>query len=222
MRYRILVVLGLLAGLVSGCAQKGGATASAHHDPSSFESVKEPPINANTHFAAGQLAESHENYAVAIAQYKDALAEQPSLDIAMFRLGYVYAETKQYPQAIETWKRYVKATNGSAAAYSNLAFCEELAGNPGAAETDYQKGITVDPKNQACRVNYGLMLARHNRMNEAMIQLQSVLSPAEVHYNLAGVYATQGRKALAKAEYQKAFELDPNLLDAKTRLAQLN
>ncbi len=222
MRYRILVVLGLLATLATGCAQKSGAAASAHQDPSSFESVKEPPINANTHFAAGQLAESHENYAVAIAQYKDALAEQPSLNIAMFRLGYVYAETKQYPQAIETWKRYVKATNGSAAAYSNLAFCEELAGNPGAAEADYQKGITVDPKNQACRVNYGLMLARHNRMNEAMIQLQSVLSPAEVHYNLAGVYATQGRKALAKAEYQKAFELDPNLLDAKTRLAQLN
>jgi len=222
MRYRILVVLGLVAGLASGCANKNGAAASAHQDPSSFESVKEPPINANTHFAAGQLAESHENYAVAIAQYKDALAEQPSLDIAMFRLGYVYAETKQYPQAIETWKRYVKATNGSAAAYSNLAFCEELAGNPGAAEADYQKGITVDPKYQACRVNYGLMLARHNRMNEAVIQLQSVLSPAEVHYNLAGVYATQGRKALAKAEYQKAFELDPNLLDAKTRLAQLN
>lgn len=222
MRYRILVVLGLVAGLVSGCAQKGGAAATAHQDPSSFESVKEPPINANTHFAAGQLAESHQNYAVAIAQYKDALAEQPSLNIAMFRLGYVYAETKQYPQAIETWKRYVKATNGSAAAYSNLAFCEELAGNPGAAETDYQKGITIDPKNQACRVNYGLMLARHNRMNEAIIQLQSVLTPAEVHYNLAGVYSTQGRKNLAKAEYQKAVDLDPNLLDAKTRLAQLN
>lgn len=221
MRYRIFVVLGMLATLATGCA-KNGAAASAHQDSSSFESVKEPPINANTHFAAGQLAESHQDYAVAIAQYKDALAEQPSLNLALFRLGYVYAETKQYPQAIETWKRYVKATNGSAAAYSNLAFCEELAGNPGAAEADYQKGITVDPKNQACRVNYGLMLARHNRMNEAIIQLQSVLSPAEVHYNLAGVYATQGRKALAKAEYQKASELDPNLLDAKTRLAQLN
>lgn len=221
MTYRILLVLGMLAGLASGCA-KSGAGASAHQDPSSFEAVKEPPINANTHFAAGQLAESHQDYSVAIAQYKEALAQEPTLNIAMFRLGYVYAETKQYPQAIETWKRYVKATNGSAAAYSNLAFCEELAGNPGAAEADYQKGITVDPKNQACRVNYGLMLARHNRMNEAVIQLQSVLSAAEVHYNLAGVYATQGRKAMAKAEYQKAFDLDPNLLDAKTRLAQLN
>jgi len=222
MRYRILVVLGLLAGFVSGCAQKGGAAASAHQDPSSFDSVKEPPINANTHFAAGQLAESHQNYAVAIAQYKEALAEQPGLSLAMFRLGYVYAETRQYPLAIDTWKKYVKATNGSAAAYSNLAFCEELSGNPAAAEVDYQKGIAADSRNQACRVNYGLMLARHNRMNEAVIQLQAVLTPAEVHYNLAGVYASMGRKSLAKAEYQKAFELDPTLSDAKTRLAQLN
>lgn len=222
MRYRNLVVLGLLASLVSGCASKNGAAVAAHQDPSSFEAVKEPPINANTHFAAGQLAESHQNYAAAIAQYKEALSQEPTLTLAMFRLGYVYAQTKQYPQAIETWKRYVKATSGSAAAYSNLAFCEELAGNPGAAEADYQKGISIDPKNQACRVNYGLMLARHNRMNESMIQLQSVLSPAEVHYNLAGVYSMQGRKNLAKAEYQKAVDLDPNLLDAKMRLAQLN
>ena len=39
--------------------------------------------------------------------------------------------------------RYVKATGGSATGYSNLAFCEELAGRPEAAEGDYQRGLVT-------------------------------------------------------------------------------
>jgi tetratricopeptide (TPR) repeat protein len=51
--------------------------------------------------------------------------------------------------------------------------------------------------------------------------LQAVLTPAEVHYNLASVLEHQNRKEAAKAEYRKAIELDPNLVDAQTRLSAL-
>ena len=65
------------------------------------------------------------------------------------------------------------------------------------------------------------MLARRGRINEATLQFQAVLSPAQVHYNLGSVYELQGRKQQAKAEYRKAAELDPNLSDARTKLATL-
>ena len=66
------------------------------------------------------------------------------------------------------------------------------------------------------------MLARQGRSGEALRQLQTVLPPAKAHYDLASVYEIQGRKPEARAEYQKAVELDPQLDDAKARLAALN
>jgi tetratricopeptide (TPR) repeat protein len=220
MIYRTILAASIMAAALVGCAKDGGA--NARRNPADLEAAKEPPMNANTHFAAGQLAESRGELSSAIYQYKLALRQNPDHSEALFHLGSVYAATKQFGPAIETWKRYLKATGESASAYSDLAFCEELAGNPKAAEADYLRGIRKDPNNESCHVNYGLMLTRHARMNEAVLQLQAVLSPAEVHYDLAGVYEFQGRRELARSEYQRAVDLDPNFSDARSKLARLN
>ena len=219
MKFKLLFTPLLLAICLVGCAKNGQ---QARNDPSQFEKAKEPPINANTHFAAGQLAEDRGQYAKAEYQYKKAIQQDNKNEGALFRLGCLLASQKRYPEAMTIWQRYVNVTQGSADAYSNLAYCEELSGNPTAAESDYRRGITKDPKNEACRVNYGLMLARHGRINEGILQLQAVLSPAEVHYNLASVYELANRKEQARQEYQQALELDPNMIEAKAKLAQLN
>ena len=206
------------AALLAGCASHDPRPPAGHGE---FASAREPQINANTHFAAGQLDETQRHFAEAIEQYKQALALNGRHLSAMYRLGVVYAEVEQYPQALEIWKRYVTATNGSVEAYSNLGFCQELAGNPAAAEAAYQSGIARDPRSEPCRINYGLMLARHNHPSEALRQLQMVLSPAKAHYDLASVYQQQGRKLEARAEYQKALALDPQLKDARSKLASI-
>lgn len=210
-----------LLALAVGCAHRNGpgSAASAHAD--SFGTIKDPPISANTHFAAGQLAESEGRIPQAIEQYKQALALNPRQADAMFRLGVAYAQVRDFPSAIGTWNRYIELTGGSATGFSNLGFCQELAGNPSAAEAAYQKGIAHDQKNEPCHVNYGLMLARNGRPVEGLHQLQIVLPPAEAHYDLAGVYEMQGRKQEARAEYKKAIDLDPQFQDAKQKLAAL-
>ena len=130
---------------------------SANH--SKFETSEDPPFNADTRFAAGQLAESQNNPTAAVDQYREALRLNPNHQPSMYRLAIIHTQAKQYSQAIEMWKQYVRATNGSATAYSNLAFCYELAQEPNEAEQAYKKGISHDPRDQPCRVNYGLMLA---------------------------------------------------------------
>ncbi len=188
---------------------------------SQFDSAQDPPLNADTRYAAGQLAESQNNPQLAIKQYAECVKENPNHTLALYRMGVCYSELKQWPQAIETWNNYIKVTKGAAVGYSNLGFCYELAGQRDDAENAYKKGIQKDPYNQACRVNYGLMLARSGKISEAMNQLQVVLSPAEVRYNLGSVYEQLGRKEQAKAEYKKALELDPNLVDAQTKLTAM-
>ena len=205
---------------IRGVSPDEAAQLSSNRAPA--DAVKDTPFTADTRFAAGRLAEAEGNPAAAIEQYQEALKLVPDHQPSLFRLGVLHAQLKQYPEAVEACTKYVKATNESAPAYSNLGFCEELAGHPREAETAYQKGIVRDPKNLACRVNYGLMLARHGRVNEAARQWQAVLTPAEVHYNLGSVYEMQGRKEQAKLEYNKALELDPKFADARTRVAGLD
>lgn len=183
---------------------------------------EDPPIQAQTHFAAGQLAESQGDFPTAILQYRKALALDPQLGAAMYRLGVVYSQMRAYPDAIKSWQSYVEMTQGSAIAYSNLGFCYEISGDPANAENAYQKGIAKDPKNEACRVNYGLMLARSGKIDDAKAQLGAVLTEAKVHYNLGSVFEQQGRKEFARQEYIIAIEKDPNLIDARSRLATLD
>jgi len=196
-----------------------GEAASLNSEHSRFESSEDPAFTAQTHYAAGQLAESQGNARAAIEQYRAGLKVEPGHRASLYRLGVVYAQVRAYPEAIATWEEYVKRTGGDATAYANMGFCHELAGQSDVAEAAYQKGIAKDGKNNASRVNYGLMLARAGRGNEALIQLQAVLTAAQAHYNLGSVYEQMGKKAEAKAEYRKALELDPGLGEAKTRLA---
>jgi Flp pilus assembly protein TadD len=215
----------MLAALAAGCGsnpKQPATNTSASSQSSPFDQSKSPPIRAQTHFAAGQLAESQGDLTTAIDQYQRALSLDPKHADAMFRLGCVLTTTHDFPKAIDTWNRYVTLTQGSATAYNNLAFCQELAGDPIAAESAYRKGIARDPANEPCHVDYGLMLARHGRPNEALLQLQAVLPPGKAHYDLAAVYEQSGQKKKAKAEYAKALELDPNLDDAKAKLAALD
>ncbi|HEX8521732.1 MAG TPA: tetratricopeptide repeat protein [Tepidisphaeraceae bacterium] len=227
-----VVVTALLAG---GCANKNKQKQSGagffrpskdqadelNSEHSKFEKSEDPPIAAHTYFAAGQLSEAQDEPTKAIQQYKLALKQDPNHLQSMYQLGTLYTQLRMYGEAIATWQQYVKATNGSAVAYGNLGFALELARKPREAEEAFKKGIARDGSEQLCRVNYGLMLTRQDRVDEAIQQLGAVLKPAEVHYNLGSVYEQQGKKELAKSEYEKALLMDVNLHDASKRLKGL-
>jgi Tfp pilus assembly protein PilF len=223
---KILVLMVVATLLVGGCRRKndpsrGNGGLSQREGDEKFETAQDPPIKAETHFAAGQLAESQDQLPRAVEQYKAALKVDPQHQAAMYKLGEVYTQLKMYPEAIEAWRSYIKATKGAAAGYSNLALTYEFARKLKEAEEAHRNAIEKDPADQRCRVNYGLMLARQGRIAEATRQFSAVLKPAEVHYNLGSVFQQQGKKEQARAEYQKALLLDAGLHDAKARLAEL-
>jgi Tfp pilus assembly protein PilF len=214
----------VLAVAAVGCSQNKPTVSTATPPPNrqDFDKIKDPTIQPDTHFAAGQLAVARGQYDVAEKQFKACLKQNPNHLGAMYGMACLHTKTKDYAAAMGDWQKYVAATGGSAMAYNDLAYCEELAGKPEIAEQDYRKGVAKDPKCESCRVNYGMMLARQDRISEATVQLQAVLTAAEVHCNLAAVYENAGRKEQARSEYEKAVQLDPQMSDAKSRLANLN
>jgi tetratricopeptide (TPR) repeat protein len=224
-----LLLVVALAALLDGCSKPSGAVSGVNADKAlamnqernAFETSEDPPIAAETYFAAGQLAEANNDLPAAVWQYGQAVRLDPKHHRALFRQAACLSQMKKFPEAVACWRKYIEATDHDPRGYSNLGFCYELAGRIDDAEAAYRDGIERDPKSVPCRTNYGLMLARLGRTAEATLQLQAVLTPAEVHYDLASVLEHQGRKEAAKAEYRKALDLDPDLDEAQTRLSAL-
>ena len=231
------VALGLLCLVSWGCSNSSstspqspmqsrytrGQNNTTNSDAKSvFDTGDEPAVTAQTHFAAGQLSETQGNLKNAVDQYQQALKLDPNHLGSLYRLGVIYAEVKDFPSSIAIWQRYITATNNAPYAYGNLGYCYELAGMPKEAVATYQKGIALDYKNGPCRANYGLMLARQNKIQEAVRIWTPALTDAQIHYNLASIYQTNGRKAEAKAEYERALACDPTLEDARSKIAQLD
>jgi tetratricopeptide (TPR) repeat protein len=220
-RIAALLLTGLLAG---GCTTTTTSKSTGQPRSTSADPFDGPtkPLTANTHFAAGQVAESQNDLPRAIDQYQQAIKLDKNFTKAWFQLGMIYTNLKQYDNAVVAWTGYTTATNGSAAGYSDLGYCLDLAGRTADAEAAYRQGIAADGKYEPCRVNYGLMLARLGRPDDATRQLTAVLTEAEAHYDLASVYEAQGKKQEAKSEYRQALQCDPKFTDAKDRLAILN
>jgi len=111
----------------TGCGDKGGVRGVSpeqarqlNGERSPFETSEDPPINAQTYFAAGVVAESHNDFAGAARQYKEVLAklaaDAPERRVALYRLGVCQSHLKSYPEALATWKQYVEVTGGEAGA----------------------------------------------------------------------------------------------------------
>jgi len=197
-----------------------GSTADSNGN-SIDKSAPEPALNVDTRFAAGRLAETQGKLAAAAAQYQEALRLKADHVPSLYRLGIVYTKSRQFDKATDIWRKYVKVTGDSASGYSNLGFCYEMAGDVANAEQAYKDGIQRDPSSLPCRTNYGLMLARHDRVAEAEVQLAAVLKPDEVRYNLASVYEQKGEMKQAREELKKAIEINPKNQDAQMRLANM-
>jgi tetratricopeptide (TPR) repeat protein len=212
----------LIMAAVAGC-KSGGNDDVGTGVP--LDAKVEPAVvvnpGASAHVAAAELALSQNNIAEAITQYNAALAKDPDNQKALYNLGTLYVYQRQFDQAISAWDRYVRVTANNATAWSNLGRAHELAGHWKEAEINYLRAIERDPQNKTARVNYGILLAKRDRVDEATKQLSAVLVPAEVHYNLGSVYELKKNYVKAKESFEKALSFDPELTVARQRLEQL-
>ena len=212
----------LLGGLLLiGCKQDRAPSKYAAGPKSAFDTPGDPPLTAKTRVAAGMLAESEGDFNRAAGQYHEALKLEPTNHDALYHLAEMLTKQKQFFDAIPTWQQYLQATHNSPEAYCDLAICYVLAGQLDKSEATFHTGIAANPNDTTCRTQYCLMLARQNRFNDAAARPTPLLKPAEISYRFGFICQTQGKLDQAKAYYIKAIQQDPNMAQAKARLASL-
>jgi tetratricopeptide (TPR) repeat protein len=204
---KFLIAFALSLGIV-GCA--------SNSEP------KEAKLDSQTYYAAGQLAEAQHNYPHAINEYRLAIAAQGPHSSSIYRLGIIYTQLKDYPHAIDAWKQYVAATYGAALAYGDLAYAYQLAGRYADARQAYEAALKKEPANPTCRFNYGRLLAQQGDIPAAETQMRDILPDAQMHYAIGLICQDQKNYPQARSEFTQAIFLNPQLLDAKARLIELD
>lgn len=140
--------------------------------------VQANPKEPNVHFGLGYLLWAQKLYPDAIAQFNAELANDPNHKQSMLYLGDTYIQTNQLDLARPLLERVLK----------------------------------LDRTVPLAHLDLGILASEQNRNEEALRELSAAekLMPdnVNVHWRLARLYRTMGRKDEAKAEFDKANSLN--------------
>lgn len=137
------------------------------------------PKEAEPHLSIGQILERGNNFAEAGSEYKQALALDPRSSDALVGLANIYMRGHRFPEAEE-----------------------------------YLRKLVMDEPNSAeVHIQLGRVLAAEEKTDAAVTELQSGLKLApldeEAEREVAGLYTTAGKYALAEAAYRKLIAAHP-------------
>jgi tetratricopeptide (TPR) repeat protein len=149
------------------------------------------------HVAAGMIAEREKDRAAAERAYAAAVAAAPDSALGYASLGDLYRRAGQHDQAFETFARMQRAL-------------------PNAAAPLYFLGRTSAVSGQ--RLEEG---AAALRRYIAAPRLDTDPPLASAHFRLGTILERQGRRELARREYEATLRLDPQQKEARDGLARV-
>lgn len=166
------------------------------------------PDSAEMHQILAQTAESQDDFAAAIAQYRRALEISPRLAGLHFELGQVIlASSKDEPARREAEKEFRLALADDPADANSHYLLGEIAwlrSKPEVALEEYQEAVRLQPGFVDARIALGRALTTLGRAQEAIQEEAEAvrLDPQNeaAHYRLAQTYRKLGRAEEAEHE----------------------
>ena len=186
------------------------------------------PDSGDAHFHLGLLYARKGQPAdeeAAVAEFRDALRLDNTLDVARIALGRVLISLQKYSDAVPVLLGYAHNQPKDAQGFYALGMAYQGLRQPGAAIDAFQRAVALDPKDVAIRFNLGTMLASTGRTDAAIRQLQAAeriqSSDPVIHRELASLLDKAGNKERARAERTKLAALK-STDDRENAISRLN
>jgi tetratricopeptide (TPR) repeat protein len=150
----------------------------------------------------------------AAAEFERALQADPRYGAAQLNLAYTYDRLGRVEAAIAAYRRSIELDPRSAYAYNNLGVLYDKGGEYDLAVEMYEQALRIEPNNPGTQKN--LENARQNKrtVQEREAQTAAGLKQVEARpkdpkaaYEMARIYAVQGRASQAIEWLTKALEL---------------
>jgi tetratricopeptide (TPR) repeat protein len=143
------------------------------------------------------------------------IAEANNRAIFLERLGLVYREQEKFSQAMDVFKQ-IQALGKSQGARAEFLIVETLHINhqPDKALTEADAAIKAYPQDRALTILRATMLGEKGRVDEAVAQLQTLLTKGptdrEIYISIAQVYSQAKRYGEAEQSIHSAIEMAGN------------
>lgn len=190
-------------------------------------------LNNNTpevHFSLGQVYNATGKSAEAVEELKKALELAPNSDEGYRRLGLAYRSLGKKAEALQAFQQAVDANPYYWANYNQLGSAYFQYGDNDRALKAFQRVAELAPQNKTGWANIATVQYNLGKWNEAIEANKKALEldpSAGLYSNLGTAYFFQERYDEARANFEKAVEISPqvptyvgNLADAYRWLGQ--
>ena len=188
---------------------KQGETKLGQNDASGAKQLFEQALaqNAGDSRAALDLGIASEllgDAAGAENAYRRALKSKPDLTQAQNNLGVLLREKGELPEAIKLLEQ--ASSSDTAAAHQNLGLAYEDQGNLDAAAKHYARAVQLAPDDVMTRANYGLLLLKQKKPEQALRELEQARDAAKGNRAASLAIGNGLRRAGANAAALVAME----------------
>jgi len=182
------------------------------------EAIEMDKKNANYHIDLGDayLAQHPSDGSVSIDEYNEAITLDPKNVIAMLHLGKLWENAQQATNAYDYFTKAIKLDSTFAPAYREEAELLKNISKIDEAIAAYKKYLKIN-NSLTGRARYGSFLFLAKKYDDAIIELQNVLSQDSSNIVL---YRLLGYSQFEKKDYKNGL-INMNKFFAKSKAAQI-
>jgi len=182
-----------------------------------------PAQEADVQISMGRAAEQQGNLDQAMAAYRAALDRDRRRADAYARMAIVNDKQGKFRESADLYRKALAMHPGDPDIFCDIGYSLYLQRRWAEAEMNLRQAIAVNPEHLRAHNNLALLLARDNRLDDALAEFRRAGNDTvQAHLNLAFALTTDQRWESARAEYKRALALDPSSQLASTRLAELD
>lgn len=200
---------------------------------SQFARAAQSDANAyQAHYSMGVIEERLGRASAAASEYRAALSIVHNYEPAIYALGVLQAVTGNATEAESFLNRYRSSMPQSAAVLAALAEVKSIEHDSQAAQQLAQEALKKNPDYRPAMLTLARDHYRNRRLDLALYTLTAILegygpeNPPRDKNNGAAIllraliYEEQGRRRDALADFRRAVDLRPDLVEARVHLAR--
>ena len=168
--------------------------------------------SAEADMLAGEALDEMRDHPGAIRQFRAAVKADPKAPGVHFGLGYLLWTQNQFEEAAQQFQLEVDNAPNDAQALAYLADSNVRLNRPEVARPILERTLRLNPRQELPYIDLGILDSTAGSKEKALREFETAasISPedVQVHWRLARLYQSMGRKEEAKAEFAKTKSLN--------------
>jgi tetratricopeptide (TPR) repeat protein len=173
--------------------------------------------NPDTLYQQACYLQKRKKYKPALKVLEDVILADPSHVKAYNAMGVTYDILRDFPRAIEAYKRALRLNPDFAYVHNNLGSSYFLQGHFDSAIEAFKAAISLDEGNIRYHNNLGLVYAKKGLYDQAVNEFMAGRDEAGAHYKLAQVLSQMREYDRAEIHFFISSKLSHKVQQAKTK-----